>query len=126
MPRGVFKKLGEISDKNIAIPIPIGTANKRASIVVIIVPYRGAAAPNISFTGFQSSVSIKFKTQNSLIANQLSLDKIKKTEIIKIKINIAEKNEIRPNDISVKGILKNFFIFLYLKIAILKLYIIRL
>lgn len=44
-PIGVFKKWGDISVRNIAIPIDTGMAIERASIVVTSVPYKLAAAP---------------------------------------------------------------------------------
>ena len=53
-PIGPFRKFGDISVTNIAIPMAVGTAMRRARNVVTTVPKTVVAAPNDSLTGFQS------------------------------------------------------------------------
>jgi hypothetical protein len=65
MPSGRFSHVGHSSVMNSAMPKPIGTPNNMAMIDVMIVPAIGAAAPNCSVTGFQTSRVRKLKPNSA-------------------------------------------------------------
>ncbi len=61
MPNGRFSTAGHSSVMKTAMPKLTGTPMIMARSEVMMVPYTGASAPNLSVTGFQTSVVRKPK-----------------------------------------------------------------
>jgi hypothetical protein len=91
-PIGPLRKFGAISVTNMAIPIATGTAINMDNTVVIAVPKRLVAAPNDSFTGFQSVEEINPHKPNFSIERDDSEINVKRIPTI----NAMTDRDARP------------------------------